>query len=179
MTYPYISGINYESIADGPGVRAAIFLSGCNHSCPGCHNPQAQDPQFGQPITDELIEGIANNIASRDYLSGITLTGGDPLFDVEKTCNFLLSLRKSLGCLWGDYSVWLYTGYTWGQLMKLRAADEYFRTLLSMVDVVVDGPFVQSLADKRLAFCGSSNQRVIDVRGSLKLGLPLLFNPVH
>ena len=63
--------------------------------------------------------------------------------------------------------------------MKLRAADEHFRTILSMVDVVVDGPFVQSLADKRLAFCGSSNQRILDVKGSLKLGLPLLHNPVH
>ena len=179
MTYPYLSGVNYESIADGPGVRTAIFLSGCNHNCPGCHNPDTHDPRYGERITEPTIGTIAYNIHIRRFLSGITLTGGDPLYDVERTYDFLYSLRNKLGNRWDSLSVWLYTGYTWEQLMKRYAVEDNLKLLLSMIDVVVDGPFVPSLADKRLAFCGSSNQRIIDVRGSLKLGLPLLFNPVH
>lgn len=179
MTYPYLSGINYESAADGPGVRTAIFLSGCNHNCPGCHNPDTHDPRYGEWMTEQTIGTIAYNIHIRRFLSGITLTGGDPMYDVDRTYNFLHSLRNKLGNRWDTLSIWLYTGYTWEQLMKRYAADDKLRLLLSMIDVVVDGPFVQSLADKRLAFCGSSNQRIIDVKGSLKLGLPLLYNPVH
>jgi len=179
MKYPYLSGVNYESVADGPGVRAAIFLSGCGHNCPGCHNPDTHDPHCGSQLSDASIYTIAYLIENRPYISGITLTGGDPLYDVEATLNFVKRLSEYLEDRWNNLSVWLYTGYTWEQLMKRYAVDDNLKLLLSMVDVVVDGPFVQSLADKRLAFCGSSNQRIIDVKGSLKIGLPLLYNPVH
>lgn len=179
MIYPYLSGVNYESVADGPGVRAAIFLSGCNHNCPGCHNPDTHNPCFGAEISQASITTIAYLIDKRPYISGITLTGGDPLYDVEATLNFVSDLKTELGERWDELNVWLYTGYTWEQLMLRYRIDDNLQKLLHMVDVVVDGPFVQSLADKRLAFCGSSNQRIIDVKDSLKLGLPLLFNPVH
>ena len=178
MIYPYLSGVNYESVADGPGVRAAIFLSGCNHNCPGCHNPDTHNPCFGSQISKASIVTIAYLIDKRPYISGLTLTGGDPLFNVKATMNFLTELKSELGERWEKLDKWLYTGYTWEQLMMRYRMDEDLQNLLSMIDVVVDGPFVKSLADKRLAFCGSSNQRIIDVKGSLKIGLPLLFNPV-
>lgn len=176
MIYPYISGVNYESVADGPGVRAAIFLSGCTHNCPGCHNPQTHDPCFGSQIDELTINNIAHNIHRRSFLSGITLTGGDPLYDTDKTYQFLYSLRNRMGNRWDTLSVWLYTGYTWEKLMKLYPTFENLRSLLSMIDVIVDGPFIQSQADKTLAFRGSTNQRLIDVQKSLQQGVPVLWN---
>lgn len=176
MIYPYISGVDYESVADGPGVRAAIFLSGCTHNCPGCHNPQTHDPCHGVEMNELVVNTIAYNIHIRKFLSGITLTGGDPLYDTDKTYAFLVSLRNKLGKRWDTTSVWLYTGYTWEKLMKLYPAFDNLRNLLSMVDVVVDGPFIQTRADKTLAFRGSSNQRLIDVQKSLKQGVPVLWN---
>jgi anaerobic ribonucleoside-triphosphate reductase activating protein len=177
MNYPYLSGVNYESVVDGPGVRAAIFLSGCNHNCPGCHNQETHDPTYGSQLNDAMIYTIAYLIDRRPYLSGITLTGGDPLYNVEATLNFLKKLKEDLAERWDSLTVWLYTGYTWEQLMCRRAIDEHLQELLSMVHVVVDGPFLQSKADARLPFCGSSNQRLIDVQKSLQLSVPLLFNP--
>lgn len=174
MICPYISGIDYESVADGPGIRAAIFLSGCNHNCPGCHNPQTHDPFFGQPADDNLIDGIADNLKERDYLTGITLTGGDPLFNPGYTLAFLRALRMRLFTRWNKYSVWLYTGYTWEQVLMRMKKDISLRILVSMCEVVVDGPFVEALADKTLAFRGSSNQRLIDVQKSLKQGVTVL-----
>jgi anaerobic ribonucleoside-triphosphate reductase activating protein len=176
MIYPYISGINYESVADGPGVRAAIFLSGCTHTCPGCHNPKTHDPCCGSRINELTINNIAHNIHVARFLSGITLTGGDPLYNIDQTYNFLYSLRNRVGEQWNTMSVWLYTGYTWEKLMKLYPAFENLRSLLSMIDVIVDGPFIQSQADKTLAFRGSTNQRLIDVQKSLQQGVPVLWN---
>lgn len=176
MIYPHLSGIHYESIADGPGVRTAIYLSGCNHNCPECHNPQTHDPLFGTEINEKMMDNIALNIMKRRFLSGITLTGGDPLFDVEATYRFLYALCNRLGERWHDLNVWLYTGYTWSQLVQRCATDDVLRKLLSMIDVVVDGPFIPSLADKRLTFCGSSNQNLIDVKKSMHLGVPILYN---
>lgn len=176
MIYPYVSGVDYESVADGPGVRAAIFLSGCTHNCTGCHNPQTHDPCHGVEANELIVNTIAHNIHIRKFLSGITLTGGDPLYDTDKTYAFLYSLRNRLSKRWDTTSVWLYTGYTWEKLMKLHPAFDNLRNLLSMVDVVVDGPFIQSRADKTLAFRGSSNQRLIDVQKSLKQGVPVLWN---
>ena len=177
MIYPYISGVDYESVADGPGVRTAIFLSGCTHNCPGCHNPQTHDPCFGKEIGELIIGTIAHNINIRNFLSGITLTGGDPLYDTDKTYQFLYSLRNKICNRWEKLSVWLYTGYTWEQLMKLYPTYQNLQHLLSMVNVVVDGPFIQKQADKTLAFRGSSNQRLIDVQKSLQQGVPVLWNP--
>lgn len=178
MIYPYISGINYESIADGPGVRAALFLSGCDHRCPGCHNPQTHDPHAGCAITESMINDIAHQIRSRTYINGVTLTGGDPLYNTEATANLLHSLRNRLGDHWNKLTVWLYTGYTWKQIMEKYQNDEHLQKLLLFVDVIVDGPFVRASADKRLAFRGSANQRLIDVGRSLKYGIPVQWNSV-
>lgn len=165
MEYGYLAGVNYESACDGDGVRAAIFLSGCAHDCPGCHNPETHDPHFGIPITNEIIHRLAIEIDQRPYLSGITLTGGDPLFEPFKTLAFLTALIRELGRL---PNIWLYTGYVFDDIMSAEAppgTEAWARKLIvDLCDVVVDGPFIRELADKRLAFRGSSNQNIIHVK---------------
>jgi len=179
MTYPYLSGINYESIADGPGIRVAIFLSGCTHNCKGCHNPQTHDPCFGQEITSEIIDEIVQYIKRNPYITGITLTGGDPMYDIEKTANLLYSLRHRLGERWKQLDIWVYTGYKWKQLMDCYQENNDVGRIFALTDVIVDGKFFEKYADTRLAFRGSSNQRIIDVRKSMKYGIPVLWNAVQ
>ena len=175
MIYPYLSGIDYESVADGPGVRTTIYLSGCTHRCKNCHNPETHDPCFGTRITELTINNIANNIQKRSFLTGITLSGGDPLYDIKATSNFMHSLRNRLGNDWNKHTIWLYTGYKWEQLMQIYKNNEDLQKLLLLVDFIVDGRYEYMLADKTLAFRGSSNQRIIDVHQSLKLDDPILW----
>lgn len=162
--YPNIAGIDYESCTDGKGVRTAIYLSGCSHHCLSCHNPETHDPSYGKSITDEVISQIAERINNMPHLTGITLTGGDPFYDPEKTARFLYVLLPRLN---RSPDIWCYTGYTWEQLAGMTKQNKYANLLLSTIDVIVDGEFVQTLADKRLPFAGSSNQRIIDVKQSL------------
>lgn len=163
MTYPNLAGIIYESIVDGTGVRTAIFLSGCIHKCYECHNLEAQNPTYGLPVTEGVIELLAKEIVKRPYLAGITLTGGDPMFWPENTLNFMMTLEKKIKELNPDWfkertePVWCYTGYVYEQLPKTPEIE----AILSKTSVLVDGLFVKALADKRLAFRGSSNQRII------------------
>lgn len=168
MIYPNISGINYESVVDGPGIRTTIYLSGCSHKCEGCHNPTTHRPDAGAPITKDMIDDISNYIKKKSYISGITLSGGDPLFNTAATINFMRSLRYRIWEIKDKLTIWLYTGYTWEELMSMYDTDEHLYEILKYTDVLVDGRFVQNLADKCLAFRGSSNQRIIDVQKSLK-----------
>jgi anaerobic ribonucleoside-triphosphate reductase activating protein len=108
-------------------------------------------------------------------LAGITLSGGDPLYDIKATLNFIYSLKNRLGNDWNKYTIWLYTGYKWEQLMQNYEADEDLRKLLLLVDFLVDGRYEYMLADKTLAFRGSSNQRIIDVHQSLKFNTVVLW----
>lgn len=163
-----VCGINYDSLADGEGVRTAIFFSGCPHHCPGCHNREAQSVHFGSVVSERMIDEIAREIAKRPYLSGITLTGGDPLYLSIQTEDFLYHLLKKLNNLGAKKpTVWLYTGSLFETVCDL--------SIFNLVDVCVDGPFLLSQADKRLAFRGSSNQRIIDVAASRAKGEPILY----
>lgn len=156
--YPRIAGVNYESMVDGEGVRTVIFLSGCSHHCPGCQNKDEQDPEFGFPCTEELIETIAEEYMKRPFLSGITLSGGDPMYDVGKTHRFLCGLDlafKRAGHAMPD--VWMYTGYTLIGSYGVPMAGAMIGTYISHI---VDGRFEQDKADKTLAFRGSSNQKI-------------------
>lgn len=162
----HIAGVNYDSFVDGPGVRAAIYLSGCNHHCPGCHNEAAQCPEYGIGLSNRLLEDIGYAILERPYLSGITLTGGDPLYDPEQTHSMLEDLLAQIG---KDTNVWLYTGALWEDVRDLN--------IMNSIDVLVDGPFVRELADKRLPFKGSANQRIIDVKKSLAADKVVLWQP--
>lgn len=161
--YPRIAGVNYESMVDGEGVRAVIFLSGCSHHCPGCQNEAAQDPEYGAVCTDEMIKEIADEIKARPFLSGVTLSGGDPFYDAEKTYKFFFRLCSVLGedekFIAPD--LWIYTGFYWEMLKEMMQENHFVTWLLHYASHVVDGRFDQALADKRIAFRGSKNQSIL------------------
>lgn len=156
-------------IANGPGVRVSLFVSGCTHRCPGCFNEVAWDFQYGQPFTQETIDSILKMLAP-DYVQGLTLLGGEP-FEPENQGAIVELLRQVKQKLPGK-SIWAFSGYLFdrdilaGRLGPWEVTEEY----LSYLDVLVDGPFVQAKKDLSLRFRGSSNQRLIDVPASLKKG---------
>ena len=159
-----IAGTVDDSIVDGPGYRYTVFTQGCPHHCPGCHNPETHDFAGGKTVdTEEIIRQFREN----PLLDGITLSGGDPMCQPEP-CLTLAQAAHDAGL-----NVWAYTGYTWEALL---AEDNPARmALLKEIDVLVDGPFLLAQRSLELKFCGSRNQRLIDVRQSLEAGAPVLW----
>ena len=148
---------------DGPGLRTSIYLAGCDHHCPGCHNPQSWDPAGGEPMTiDALLQIIA-----REQMP-VTLSGGDPLRQAPAVARLVSVIKRQLG-----YNVWCYTGYTWERIVATPALLDAVR----QVDVLVDGPFQQAQRDISLLFRGSANQRLIDVPATLSTGTLTLWKP--
>lgn len=152
-------------IVDGNGIRVTLFVNGCPHHCKGCHNPESWDAFNGKEFTKETIDKLICLI-DRDYVDGITITGGDPLmlgnrYEITKLCKLLKEKFP-------NKSIWLYTGYEFEEIEALE--------VLQYIDVLVDGPFKLDLRDISLAFKGSSNQRVIDVQKTLKNGNIVLYN---
>lgn len=159
-------------IANGPGVRVTLFCSGCSHHCQGCHNPQTWDPNAGQPFTDETLNRIID-LLRPDYIRGLTLTGGDPLL-MENEPEIARIIYKVKLLFDGKKDIWLWTGYTLEELIQ-RIEDDDDEGLmsptgeiLSGINVLVDGPYVEAKRDISLPWCGSRNQRVIDVKQSKK-----------
>lgn len=136
---------------DGPGLRTSIYFAGCSHQCPGCHNPQSWDSAAGHEMTvDEIITVVEEN----DF--DVTLTGGDPLYQVSEIIPLAEALTER------GYTVWCYTGYTYEDVRNRPDVKK----LLSMCEVLVDGPFIESQRDISLLYRGSSNQRLIDLKAS-------------
>ncbi|MGN0970513.1 MAG: anaerobic ribonucleoside-triphosphate reductase activating protein [Aristaeellaceae bacterium] len=161
-----IAGTVNDSIVDGPGYRYTIFTQGCPHHCPGCHNPQSHDFEGGRVVdTDAILRQVREN----PLLDGITLSGGEPFCQPE-ACRALAEAAHDLGM-----SVWCYTGYTWEKLMQ--EADPARLALLEAVDVLVDGPFILAQKSLELKFCGSRNQRLIDVKKTRQAGQVVLWQP--
>lgn len=158
-------------IANGPGVRVSLFVSGCTHRCNGCFNEEAWDFDFGQPFTEDTIQEILDMLRP-SYIRGLTLLGGEP-FEPENQAGIVALLRKIKAEL-PEKSIWAFSGYLFDRdILSGRLGDT--REYLSYLDVLVDGPFVESKKNLTLRFRGSENQRIIDVPASLKAGTVVLW----
>ena len=159
-------------IANGPGVRVSLFVSGCTHRCPGCFNEVAWDFDYGQPFTEETIDSIVEMLRP-SYIKGLTLLGGEP-FEPRNQADVVKLLRRIRAEL-PEKTIWAFSGFLFEQdMLSGRIGDltEY----LSYLDVLVDGPFVQAKKNLSLRFRGSENQRIIDVKASLAAGETILWD---
>ena len=165
--------IKYCDIANGEGVRTSLFVSGCRRHCPNCFNAVAWDFGYGAPVTKEVRNEILESLAP-GYINGLSLLGGEP-FEPENQRE-LLPFVRNFRALYPNKSVWCYSGYTWEQLtgsVPCPARCEVTDELLSLLDVLVDGRFVEAQHDISLRFRGSSNQRLLDVPKSLAAKSPV------
>ena len=155
-----IAGLLPVTLVNGEGVRYAVFVQGCPHACKGCHNPDTH--QFDGGRLMDTAEIIAEIRRKRKLLDGVTLSGGEPMCQTE-ACKEIADAAHEMGL-----NVWCYTGFTWNALMK--EADPLRMALLENVDVLVDGPYIESLRTTDLLWRGSKNQKLIDVQKSLREG---------
>lgn len=161
--------IKWYDIANGEGVRISLFVSGCTHHCKNCFNQVAWDFSYGEPFDEEIQSKILKELES-DYIAGLSLLGGEPLEPQNQVA--LLPFVKRVKELYPNKTVWCYTGNILNE-RKGILTDKHKNTpvtkeLISLIDVLVDGPFIEELKDVRLKFRGSSNQRVIDVKKTLQ-----------
>lgn len=154
-----LAGIVPNSITDGPGLRFTVFVQGCRHACPGCHNPQTHDPAGG---VSRSVQDLAAQLRADPLVSGLSLSGGEP-FDQAAACGDLAKLAHA-----AHLTVWCWTGYLFEELMAQGTPDQ--RALLEAVDVLVDGPFLLEQRTLALPWRGSGNQRVIRVPETLADG---------
>ncbi len=161
-------------VANGPGIRVSLFVSGCTHRCPGCFNAQAWDFNYGKPFTEETIDFIIDTLSFGAY-AGITFLGGEPF---ERTNQQgLLPLARKIKEVYPDKDIWCFTGYEYERDIMGQMYPEWpeTRELLSYIDVLVDGPFIESLKNLNLVFRGSENQRIIKIPETLKTGQIVLW----
>ena len=157
--------MNYEkidkcSVSNGLGVRTVLWVSGCDIHCRNCQNPQTWDFNSGIPFTDDTMQEILYDL-SKPYIKGLTLSGGHPL-DPHNLPE-VYKIVKRVKMVFPDKDIWIYTGYVWEDIIK----DNTLKEILECTDVLVDGAYVDELRDISLAFRGSSNQRIIDVKKTL------------
>ena len=158
-------------IANGPGVRVSLFVSGCTHRCPGCFNEVAWDFDYGTPFTQETVNSILAMLKP-DYIQGLTLLGGEP-FEPQNQ-DAVVDLLRQVKNAYPQKSIWAFSGYLFEKdILSGRLGDT--REYLSYLDVLVDGPFVESKKNLSLRFRGSENQRLIDVPASLQKGETVLW----
>ena len=156
MNYAKIKPVD---VANGEGVRVSLFVSGCEHKCKGCFNPELWNHRAGEPMTPEVVDEIMQ-LCSKPYISGLSLLGGEPLD--PKNITVVTYIVYAFRRYFPDKTIWCYTGYDWKRVKELP--------IMKKIDVLVDGKFVEELKDPRLRFRGSSNQRIIDVKKSLESG---------
>lgn len=156
--------ITKEDMLNGDGLRVVLWLAGCEHHCKNCQNPITWDPEGGLPFDESAKQELFEEL-EKDYISGITFSGGDPLY--RGTREELQELIREIRNRYPKKTIWLYTGYLWEDICNLE--------LISGLDIVVDGRFVEELKDNNLPWRGSSNQRVIDVQTTRSLGKTVLY----
>lgn len=153
---------------NGTGIRVVLWTSGCSHHCKECHNPQTWDPNAGM-LFDEMAKKELFEALSKPYIKGITFSGGDPLFagNLETISKLIKEIRETFP----DKDIWLYTGYVYEDIMSGTDKDMVLRQeIVKNTDVLVDGPFIINLKDLRLDWRGSSNQRLINIKETIKNG---------
>lgn len=156
--------ITKDDMLNGDGLRVVLWVAGCSHHCKECQNPITWNPDGGIPFEEENLQEIFQEL-NQDYVDGITFSGGDPLH--EKNREDIEALAKLIREKYPQKTIWLYTGYEWEEICKWN--------IMKYIDVLVDGRFEVSQKDVSLQWKGSSNQRVIDVQDSLKMGKVVLY----
>ncbi len=156
--------ISKDDMLNGEGLRAVLWVAGCEHGCKGCHNPITWDTQGGL-VFDSSAKAELFALLEKDYISGVTLSGGDPMHPSNR--NDIANLVKEIKETYPDKTIWMYTGYDW------ESIDVF--SFLQYVDVLLDGQFVEELKDDKLHWVGSSNQRIIDVKQSLENDMVVLY----
>lgn len=153
-----VAGFLDNTMVNGQGLRSALFVSGCNHNCVGCHNKEMQNFNYGEDIDiNEVFNRIKSNVP---LIKGVTFSGGEP-FEQPKSLVFLAKMIKR-----ENLNIWCYTGYTFEQILESKDKDKL--ELLKQIDVLIDGKFKENLTDRALKYTGSSNQRIIDAKGSFQ-----------
>lgn len=168
--------IIHDDMRNGDGLRVTIFLSGCTHYCKNCQNPETWDSMSGIPFDIYAWNEVSDQLR-KDYIKGVTLSGGDPLNPVNRYATSVFVSEINSNPAFANKDIWIYTGYLYEDLIK----DHMCRDILSHTDVLVDGPFKEELADVKYHWAGSTNQRVIDVqkciqRESMHVGPPTFIN---
>ena len=158
--------IRKYDIANGPGIRTSFFVTGCSLNCKNCFNKDYQDPKFGSPWTEREDDLIISYLKDPN-VSGLTILGGEPFEHKQALINIITKIREIV-----NKPIWIYSGHSFEKLVQ----DDKALALLSLVDVLVDGPFIEDLKDLSLHFRGSSNQRIIDVGESLKKDKVILYD---
>lgn len=166
--------IKQYDVANGPGIRISLFVSGCTHHCKECFNPETWDFNYGKPFTQETIDLIIEYMKPK-FISGLTLLGGDP-FEIQNQ-EPLIPMLKQVKSVYPDKTVWCFTGYDFERDIVGRMMNEYpfTKELLSYIDVMVDGEFILEQKDLSLIFKGSANQKTIKVKESLESGTVQLY----
>lgn len=171
---------------NGDGLRVVLWLSGCSHHCYNCQNPQTWNPNSGIPFDESAKQEIFNEL-SKDYISGITFSGGDPLY--EYNLDEVLKLTQQIRISYPEKTIWLYTGFEWNSLMskicqptfpdkdfeRIIEIHKKRKEIISNVDVLVDGEYIDEQKDLTLKWCGSRNQHVIDVKQSIAQNKMVLY----
>ncbi|MEG1009971.1 MAG: anaerobic ribonucleoside-triphosphate reductase activating protein [Clostridia bacterium] len=154
--------MNYHNITkcdmlNGEGLRVVLWLSHCTHNCLGCQNPQTHNANSGIPFEEDAYKEICEEL-DKEFISGITFSGGDPLSSLNR--KHVLMMIRDIKLKYPNKSVWLYTGYKWEQISQLEGIEN--------IDVLIDGLYIQKLKNNNLPYVGSSNQRIIDVKETIK-----------
>ena len=174
--------ITYPDMNNGDGLRVVLWLSGCSHHCYNCQNPQTWDVNSGIPFDESAKEELFREL-DKDYISGLTLSGGDPLH--EANLDGVLDLVNEIRLLCPNKSIWIYTGYTWNQVMNPVITDDFNpsrdellrkrKEIAKQCTVMVDGRYIDSQRNPSKKWAGSDNQRVIDIRKSLEQNKIILY----